>query len=632
MKTKGFDVRDEMGKYGAQQIHQVVRASMSEAERAKRAEARKLVLAYHIWLKRTGCGLEVKPMPQARAEAEMRMHLDAERRCEESWWFMPSEAIERAERALENRARWLGAADKANACVLGWRIPSADYPASAPASQIVLAWGVIREEAAKSHRLAKLRVDAWREGWDAAGNVGFNTLALRGALVICRRHGGTMRFRRLVRLAFSRAKKRGSLFDVLARIGQDGPCGWESFAGLSDDAMLRGIASLAYSGRGDVEASPRTWSEVGRLPRWVQGLAVETAKRAACERLGIDVSTHGVRFRARDVDWAAVNRRIGALNRAPLRARSSIAEGTAIQSGEWGYPLAAQAARALLAVGIKPHEVVEKLVFFGDLPDWRRFAEAARVTRAELNDALVSLPEDMGCERMGIGLQIHIGRRRLAALPAAVVDRLSQAGASGTVAGAVTREPLVGAWLIARLGAEPDALINERKVPVPARLQADMGGQREITTRFIHHVDEIRPADLVNGLSTTCKRAMEEAEARMAGEFYIKSASDHRILAPRPKWFKEDADGACLLNTKAGLAREGKEMGHCVGTYADAVERQRCHIIALQLPAGERATLELFEDGAKLRIAQLRGPRNADVSEDMKLFVYGLIFTLESAI
>ena len=46
------------------------------------------------------------------------------------------------------------------------------------------------------------------------------------------------------------------------------------------------------------------------------------------------------------------------------------------------------------------------------------------------------------------------------------------------------------------------------------------------------------------------------------------------------------------MRTPAELAREGKEMDHCVGGYAGAVERGQCHILAIKTRQG-RSTVEL---------------------------------------
>ena len=68
------------------------------------------------------------------------------------------------------------------------------------------------------------------------------------------------------------------------------------------------------------------------------------------------------------------------------------------------------------------------------------------------------------------------------------------------------------------------------------------------------------------------------------------------------------------IETPEALTEEGKTMQHCVGSYAVRTYEKRSYIFKILAP--ERATLELRQQGTKLTIHQLSGPRNAQVSEE----------------
>ncbi len=81
------------------------------------------------------------------------------------------------------------------------------------------------------------------------------------------------------------------------------------------------------------------------------------------------------------------------------------------------------------------------------------------------------------------------------------------------------------------------------------------------------------------------------------------------------------ADGLRPLETFDELAREGREMGHCVASYAPQITRGSYYVYAVEV-AGERATLGLERQSATAwEIDQLNGPRNRRVSRPLRSLV-----------
>jgi hypothetical protein len=79
---------------------------------------------------------------------------------------------------------------------------------------------------------------------------------------------------------------------------------------------------------------------------------------------------------------------------------------------------------------------------------------------------------------------------------------------------------------------------------------------------------------------------------------------------------------AMLLKTPYELMREGTEMRHCVGSYADLVEAGYCLIFSLRAAGGTRSTLELKIDQKQHRILvrQHTGPCNGAAPESHTRF------------
>jgi len=134
-------------------------------------------------------------------------------------------------------------------------------------------------------------------------------------------------------------------------------------------------------------------------------------------------------------------------------------------------------------------------------------------------------------------------------------------------------------------------------------------------------LDEIQDED-IEQLGDSVPVVLHRAQERLKEAFLTEQATQHRILAPMPSWGKTLLPGMTLLRTPARLVAEGKTMEHCVGGYADAVERGQCHILSLRTEAG-RSTAELSSDGKTVR--QHRGVGNSDpVQENEKLLTQWL--------
>jgi len=137
---------------------------------------------------------------------------------------------------------------------------------------------------------------------------------------------------------------------------------------------------------------------------------------------------------------------------------------------------------------------------------------------------------------------------------------------------------------------------------------------------YLDRVDEIQDPDLAGGSRTSVDAAFRSA-AQRAGESWLRAArGDHRVLAGLPAGWRLYP---CmrLLNTPSMLAKEGEQMGHCVGGYRDAVERGQSVIIALNV-AGNRSTAELSPTG---RVLQHRAFRNGEPHNLCQIVLYRFV-------
>lgn len=164
------------------------------------------------------------------------------------------------------------------------------------------------------------------------------------------------------------------------------------------------------------------------------------------------------------------------------------------------------------------------------------------------------------------------------------------------------RSVVVARWA-AECWADPArraALETPRTIPGP--------GGVVVEGRFLDRLDEIEEADLANGRGA--QAVFRAASARLWARWSETHETDETPLAPEPHWWRP-IRCARVLRTRAALIREGREMRHCVGAYADAVARRGSVILSIAVRDGQgnchRSTAEV-RDGV---VAQHRGSANA---------------------
>jgi hypothetical protein len=155
----------------------------------------------------------------------------------------------------------------------------------------------------------------------------------------------------------------------------------------------------------------------------------------------------------------------------------------------------------------------------------------------------------------------------------------------------------VARWLIAVMRDPPRRAAMER----PRR--EILAGQA-IEGRYLDRVDELRDEDLHPSVEETYRRAAERLRARMEQTLRSTGAP----LCAVPRWWRP-ARCARLLRTGPDLVREGRDLAHCVATYADAVRSGRAVIVGLCV-LGQRSTVEI--DPERLEVHQHCGRANKE--------------------
>ena len=271
-------------------------------------------------------------------------------------------------------------------------------------------------------------------------------------------------------------------------------------------------------------------------------------------------------IRVRDLDWDAVRRTQEMLRGGSPRARAAVA----------GLRRAAQ------LLGVEPGEAAVAAALAPaypnlPLPYARRIAlgespvqlSGGALTRREAHEWCVA-----GAPAITEWLADHLGVPRHRSIK--VIRWLAHCRQSGR-------------W---------PALERQREVRLP-------GGEMRIWS-VIDVLDEIQDEDVYTDKDSV--DAVIRRAAQRKGEAWLdKAMQDHRILAPLPHWAQKLPRGVRILRTPSQLAREGREMSHCVGGYAQAVERGQCHILAISTRHG-RSTVELAPHN--LTVVQHRGPNN----------------------
>jgi hypothetical protein len=153
-------------------------------------------------------------------------------------------------------------------------------------------------------------------------------------------------------------------------------------------------------------------------------------------------------------------------------------------------------------------------------------------------------------------------------------------------------------WILAALNDPQRRAALERE-----RCERGPHGE-EIRGRLLDRVDELIDRDLRPSVDATFTRAAQrrwkEAERLLARK--------REPLASPPRWWRP-IRCARLLLSGADLIVEGKQLRHCVASYAPYVARGTSVIIALDV-CGHRSTVEI--DRSSGQVLQHRGPENAE--------------------
>lgn len=177
-------------------------------------------------------------------------------------------------------------------------------------------------------------------------------------------------------------------------------------------------------------------------------------------------------------------------------------------------------------------------------------------------------------------------------------DALDWLLADTPVEGREVRSVAVARWILAcwRDPARRAALETER-------VERGPGGE-EIRGRLIARVDEISARDLARGEATGVREAFESCARRAFARWEAEHERRHEPLAAAPRWWRP-IRCARLLMSGAELVAEGREMRHCVGTYAAHVRSGRSVIVSLCVRdrdgAVHRSTAELDRATASVR-------------------------------
>lgn len=155
----------------------------------------------------------------------------------------------------------------------------------------------------------------------------------------------------------------------------------------------------------------------------------------------------------------------------------------------------------------------------------------------------------------------------------------------------------VAQWLIAALRDPPRAEALRR----PRR---EILAGRAIEGAYLDRVDELRDRDLRASIEVTYQRAARRLMASL--ERALRSRGEPICAVPR--WWVP-VRCARLLRSGQDLVAEGRALGHCVATYADAVRSGDSVIVGLAV-CGHRSTVEIAP--REMRVRQHRGPRNQD--------------------
>jgi hypothetical protein len=165
-------------------------------------------------------------------------------------------------------------------------------------------------------------------------------------------------------------------------------------------------------------------------------------------------------------------------------------------------------------------------------------------------------------------------------------------------------------WLLRDTGLEARSIVVARwllKVLANEEMKAALYLGRRGMRLSDHTIDLV---------DDDCQGGVLEAIARRADRMAIDEFGEEQ-LCKWPKWLSPLRGRVNLLDTASKLAREGREMRHCVGGYSSAVKEGRSFIISIRA-WHHRATVEFSPQG---KLVQMKAKGNVEASEVCKKLV-----------
>ena len=182
------------------------------------------------------------------------------------------------------------------------------------------------------------------------------------------------------------------------------------------------------------------------------------------------------------------------------------------------------------------------------------------------------------------------------------VEKSGEALPDGVLNRYITSDISVVRWLIAHIGSK--AMSKERPVHAP--------GGEEFTFNFWAKIDEIKPQDITNGLTTAPDVVFENAGRRIQ-ESVLANMDAEAPLAVCPLG---DAPGIVQLKKAGELVLEGKAMNHCVGGFVAACKAGTSFVyhVGDEAPGGYTAEVCPTTKGFRLQQAYGYGDSAVDAT------------------
>ncbi len=146
----------------------------------------------------------------------------------------------------------------------------------------------------------------------------------------------------------------------------------------------------------------------------------------------------------------------------------------------------------------------------------------------------------------------------------------------------------------------------EQRIQACADLEGLKAVHQDLMTQ--HHLGCEVPCPFCNDEGETCGMICPAC----GGTGWLFEVATKATFPPPPV---PGTESVVYLQNARALIIEGKEMHHCVGSYANAAAAGECFIYKVLAP--ERATVEVSVDArGRARIAQAKGPCNGELTQD----------------